>query len=258
MRLFAFFFFIFSLLASPVWGDVVLWNSLEGLNRLERSEYKTDFYQLAGNFQPQINPLYCGIASSVIVLNAIRLEKGKAPNQPELEVQKPEVLGGDKMSYTIYSQQTFLNQETDKIKPRRIIDLKNSTPQNTHDEASFSPGLGLGDLGKMLRYYKTRVKIQYADQEPEKGSRRFRKVLKKVLRDKDHFLVANFYGKALGLKTGGHISPVAAYDASTDSLLLLDVAAHKNPWHWIPLVDFYKSMNTKGGNEFRGYLVVSE
>jgi hypothetical protein len=59
---------------------LVAWNSEEGLHKLSRAAFKNDFYQLAHSYQPQINPLYCGIASSVIVLNAMRLESGLVPS----------------------------------------------------------------------------------------------------------------------------------------------------------------------------------
>ena len=64
-------------------GEVVLvgWDTEEGQARLARSAHKADFFQLASNFQPQANPLYCGIASSVIVLNAMRLHRNAVPSQ---------------------------------------------------------------------------------------------------------------------------------------------------------------------------------
>ena len=46
---------------------LVKWNGEQGLERFERSKYKNDFYQLVNFYQPQINPLYCSVASSVIV-----------------------------------------------------------------------------------------------------------------------------------------------------------------------------------------------
>jgi hypothetical protein len=69
-------------------------------------------------------------------------------------------------------------------------------------------------------------------------------------------LLINFNGKILGLKTAGHISPLVAFDKETDSVLMLDVAGHKNGWYWVNLEDLIKAMNTKDGNNFRGFLVV--
>jgi hypothetical protein len=40
--------------------------------------------------------------------------------------------------------------------------------------------------------------------------------------------------------------------------MILDVAAHKNPWIWIGLSDFYHAMNsaTYSGKDNRGYMVI--
>ena len=73
---------------------IIAWDTPSGRDRLMRSEYKNDYFQLADNFQPQLNPLYCGIASSVIVLNSMRLSTSGVPSQEAIEVNVPEALGG--------------------------------------------------------------------------------------------------------------------------------------------------------------------
>lgn len=122
--------------------EVVLipWNSDVGKKLFERAKYKQDFFQLAQAYQPQINPLYCGIASSVMILNALRLPKNTAPSQPELEVQAPKAFGGGKFTFPSYSQLTFLNAETDRVKPRQLIELKNITKENEQNPSAFDPG----------------------------------------------------------------------------------------------------------------------
>ena len=101
--------------------DIVSWNSQQGQQRLLRSKHKNDYFQLAHHFQPQANPLYCGIASSVIVLNALRLKKNSVPSQSLIEMDKPQVLGGGRLAYPSYSQLTFLNEKTDVVKLRSVI-----------------------------------------------------------------------------------------------------------------------------------------
>jgi glutathione gamma-glutamylcysteinyltransferase len=49
------------------------------------------------------------------------------------------------------------------------------------------------------------------------------------------FLVAAFSRAALGQTGDGHFSPVAAYDAETDSVLVLDTARFKYPPFWVRL-----------------------
>ncbi len=237
--------------------SIVKWNSAIGLERLKTSEYKNDFYQLADYFQPQLDPLYCAIASSVIVLNSIA--NGEAPSQKEIEVVRPKVLGGNSIEFRSYSQINFLNEKTDKIKDRRIIQLKNVTPETENDAKNFDPGLSLGDLKTMLvKAYGLKVKIKYIDNAKTKTLNEFREVVKKTVVDNTHYLLANFDGKVLGLKTGGHMSPIVAYDEASDSLLIMDVAGHKNGWYWAEAADFLKAMNTKDGENYRGYLLISK
>ena len=43
----------------------------------------------------------------------------------------------------------------------------------------------------------------------------------------------NYLRKAIGQERGGHISPLAAYDAKSDRFLILDVARYKYPPVWV-------------------------
>ncbi|MFQ3565904.1 MAG: phytochelatin synthase family protein [Aggregatilineales bacterium] len=242
-------------------GETVLvsWNSEEGIARLSRAELKGSFYQLAHHFQPQINPLYCGIAASVIVLNALRVPARTAPSQPELEVRRPAVWGGGFIPFPSYSQWTLLNAETERVKPTAVIRLENITEANSHDEDQFDPGLSLDELRQLLELYGLAVELHYADAPPTEGSARFRADVRSTLGTTNRFVIVNFYGKALGTPTGGHISPLGAYDAASDSVLILDVAAHKNPWYWVPVDHLYQSMHLEPSEGMhRGWLLVTE
>jgi len=237
---------------------LVVWNSDEGLRRLSRATYKDDYYQLAHHYQPQINPLYCGIASSVIVLNAMRLDSGLVPSQKQLEVKTPRVWGSTRIPFREYSQITFLNEKTDKVKPHEIIDLDNITAENTNDESKFSPGLTLAELKGILEVYDLAVDLHYAAENPNEGTSLFRQSIKATLSKRKRFIIVNFIGKLIGAPTGGHISPIVAYDEQTDSVLLLDVAGHKNPWYWVPVSHLYQSMHTKDEDTYRGWITVED
>ena len=234
--------------------DIVSWNSQQGQQRLLRSKYKNDYFQLAHHFQPQANPLYCGIASSVIVLNALRLKKNSVPSQSLIEVDKPHSLGGGRLAYPSYSQLTFLNEKTDVIKSRNLIEMKDL--KSSKEE--LDPGLKLSQLKKILEVYNSKVEMFYADNEGEPAVDKFRKHLKLILKEDKKFLLVNFYGKTMGTQAEGHISPVAAYESKTDSVLLLDVAGYLNPWYWVPVEHLYLAMNTMDGETYRGYLIVSD
>ncbi|MCK4708859.1 MAG: phytochelatin synthase family protein [Gammaproteobacteria bacterium] len=238
--------------------QLVSWNTREGKKRLLNAKYSEDFYQLAHHYQPQANPLYCGIASSVMVLNALRIAKNTIPSQSGLEVQKPKVWGGDKLPYKLYSQATFLNAKTDKVKPKNIIELTNITKSNQLDSSQFDPGLTLSQLKEILEVYDVKVQLNYAQGRGKNGINKFRKHLKQILGETEKFVLINYKSDKVGQAGGGHISPLGAYDAASDSVLVLDVSGHLNPWLWIPVRDLYLSMHTKDGKNYRGYLIVED
>ena len=236
---------------------LVPWNNKEGIYRLERSKHKGSFYQLAHHFQPQINPVYCGIATSVIVLNALRTPKGTIPSQKSIELKVPKPLGGKTLPYKGYSQSTFLNDETDQIKPKKVIQLKNTKGKSVNPK-DLDPGLSLETLKQILEVYGAKVEIQHADKRPVTGIKIFRKTVLLVLNEVGQFVIVNFHGKSMGAPTGGHISPLAAYDAKSDSVLILDVYGIGNSWYWAPVEHLYKAMATLDNNVHRGWLVVSD
>lgn len=231
------------------------WNSKQGLQRFERSQYKNDFYQLVNFYQPQINPLYCAVASSVIVLNA--LKNGEIASQKELEINRPQSVGGGVVEFKSYSQLNFLNEQTNKIKDKEVIEFKKSI--KIRGKEVFDAGISLADLKDILRKaYNLKVEMVYAKRNNSRSIENFRSDLKKYLVDDKNFIIANFNGEVLNAKVGGHMSPIAAYDEESDSVLILDVALHKENWYFVPLEKLYQAMNTKDDHKYRGYLIVSK
>ena len=237
---------------------LVSWNSEEGKKRFFRSKYNNDFFQLAHHYQPQANPLYCGIASSVIVLNSIRASSGKIPVQPQFSVKKPKALGGDVIPYNLYNQANLLNETTDKVKSRNIIQLKNISADSGDNSGKFDPGLKLAELAGVLESYKLAVQKYPSNADIKNGADKFRSRIKATLNENKLFILVNYKSDMVGQLGSGHISPVGAYDEQSDSVLVLDVAGYQNPWIWIPIVDLYASMHTKDGDKYRGYLLVEE
>jgi len=182
---------------------LVSWNSEEGKKRLFRSQYNSDFFQLAHHYQPQANPLYCGIASSVIVLNAIRTTAGTIPNQPSLSVMKPKEFGGGIIPYPLYSQASLLNDNTDKVKAREIIQLKSFSLDGNNDIGRLDPGLKLAELQGTLESYQLSVAKYPADADIEIGAEEFREIIRSALADAQHFILLNNHPlKRVGLSCG--------------------------------------------------------
>ncbi len=230
---------------------VVNWNSSEGISRLESSKYKGDFYRLAHHFKPQINPAACGQGAATAVLSAIYELNHKA--FPVIE-EWPISINDKKypLQYRLINETNFFNEKTDKILDRRAISMK-----ITKKDGSFGGGIDIDELQKMLKIHGVKSKLVNVKEYSESNLSNFRDLVKKVVNSDKEFLVLNYDHSYKGLM-GGHFSPVAAYDENSDSILMLDVAAHRNPWIWINLSDIYHAMNTKNyaQTDYRGYLII--
>jgi hypothetical protein len=81
----------------------------------------------------------------------------------------------------------------------------------------------------------------------------------KNLQEPVNFVMVNYLRSAIGQKTGGHISPVAAYNEQTDRFLILDVSRYKYPPVWVRAADLWKAMDTvdSGSGKKRGFVLVS-
>ena len=78
---------------------------------------------------------------------------------------------------------------------------------------------------------------------------------------KDHYVIVNYLRRAIGQERGGHISPLAAYDADTDRFLILDVSRYKYPPVWVGAAELFAAMNTiadpDSDNKTRGFVLIS-
>jgi hypothetical protein len=129
-----------------------------------------------------------------MIINA--LNYSEIANQIDNQITKP---SGDIVEYKILTQQNFLNEATDNIKNRDIINFKkpiSRIKENKHWQDICDPGITLGQLSLILEeVYNlsiTKIHISNNDQINE-----LRKRITKVLQDQDNFIVANFDGKIL-------------------------------------------------------------
>jgi glutathione-S-conjugate glycine hydrolase len=185
------------------------------------------YFPISVVFETQKSQAYCGVASMVMVLNAIR---APAPTTPEYQ------------PYNVFTQDNVLNDKTDAILPRPVLDRH---------------GMTLDQLGRILSIYSLNVEVRHA---APGGLDEFRKTASEYLASKDHFVLVNYLRKALGQERGGHISPLAAYDEKADRFLILDVARYKYPPVWVAASDLFEAMNTVDAdneNKTRGYVLIS-
>lgn len=87
----------------------------------------------------------------------------------------------------------------------------------------------------------------------------FRTLVSKNLQESGNFVLVNYLRKAIGQETGGHISPVAAYNEETDRFLILDVSRYKYPPVWVKAEELWKAMATVDSvsGKTRGFVLVS-
>jgi len=69
----------------------------------------------------------------------------------------------------------------------------------------------------------------------------------------------NFHRSGLGEVGGGHMSPIAAFEPTSDKLLLLDVSRYKYPAVWVDTAALFAAMNTtdSSSGQSRGWVTVA-
>ena len=120
---------------------------------------------------------------------------------------------------------------------------------------SFS-GLTLDQLANIIRAHGLQVQVVHAAQS---SLELFRNTARATLAEPLTFLIINYDRATLEQDGGGHISPVGAYSPETDRMLVLDVAAYKYPYTWVPASKLWSALNTidPDSGKTRGYLLVS-
>jgi hypothetical protein len=125
-------------------------------------------------------------------------------------------------------------------------------------EAIMRAGMTLDEFGGLLAAHGLNVTIQHAADSDVDA---FRAAALGAIDDDDHFVVVNYLRKAIDQESGGHISPLAAYDADTDRFLILDVSRYKYPPAWVEASALFGAMNTPdsdNNDQTRGYVVVGK
>lgn len=223
------------LLAGPVCAEnlplpdkLTDFNSEQGERYFFESGALQSYFPIAANFVTQKTQAYCGIASIVMVLNALR---APAPSTPEYQ------------PFHMFTQDNVLNDATDAILPREVLARQGTT---------------LDQLGGLLGLHPVMVEVRHA---ADGGLDAFRDFARAYLGAKDHFVIVNYLRKTLGQEIGGHISPLAAYDEKSDRFLVLDVARYKYPPVWVTASDLFDAMNTidpVNAGKTRGYVLVAK
>jgi len=229
--------------------------SPESISRLEHSQAKVDFFHLANHYEGQTNKAFCGPTSATVVLNALRAdnEKIEKPEDPSLfpaEVKGIPLPKGMDPLFHRYTQNNFFEKGS-AVKTKEEVFGKPKTEGGKRDG-----GIQLRQLAAMLSAHGLDVQLRIADEKLTDAQ--IRAELVKNLQTENDYVIINYHRPTLGQRGGGHISPVAAYDAKSDSFLILDVNPNGQTWVWAQGDALLKSLRTKDVEENRGYLLVKE
>jgi hypothetical protein len=137
------------------------------------SDAREAFFPLASNFVTQKTQAYCGVASIVMVLNALGVP---APAVPEYA------------PYRIFTQDNVLSEQTDAVLPRNVLARQ---------------GMTLDQIGAILATEPVKAEVHHAS---ESSVDEFRKLASAYLGEPGHFVIVNYLRKAIGEEIGGHIS----------------------------------------------------
>jgi glutathione-S-conjugate glycine hydrolase len=126
-------------------------------------------------------------------------------------------------------------------------------PSFTGKLKAFYTGMTLAELNALAKSSGLRTQLVYADQLNLES---FRERLKNNLAREGDFVLVNYDRRVLKQEGMGHISPVAAYDPEQDAFLVLDEAAYRYPFTWVPARLLYAAVHTQFAGQYRGVLFI--
>src|SRR5262245_9600837 len=138
--------------------------SQQGEQLLHESDANEAFVPLSVNFVTQENQAFCGVASIVMVLNAMQLP---APAVPEYD------------PYPTFTQDNFLNEKTEAILPREVL---------------AQQGMTLDQLGALLATQPVKVEVHHAT---DSSLEEFRKTAREYLGSEGRYVIVNYLRKAI-------------------------------------------------------------
>lgn len=224
--------------------------SAEGLERLARTAGRSDFAALANQFEAQATIAFCGPTSAAIVLNALDPQGAEASHdRSRLTAADGRYLPqGLELTARRYTQEGVIARG-----PKTRAQVLGE-PLAVNGQSRRDGGYQLRQLDALLRAHQVATRLVIVDEHVDAAAIR-RDLIDNLGRPGD-FVIVNYLRRAVGQTGGGHISPLAAYDAASDSVLVLDVNPSHQPWVWMPLATLIEGMRTRDAIENRGYILV--
>lgn len=185
---------------------------------LAQAREKSHYPALQNGMQTEIHGTYCGIASSVMVLNALNIRNRGFSKK--------------------ITQTNIFNRRV-----RQAINMKSLNKY----------GLSSPDVVNILQSYHLHAKFYKGNTT---SFNIFLKTIMAALKNPKQEVIAHFSRPALGQVGQGHFSPIAAYDVKSNRFLIMDVASYKYQPFWVNAFDLWEAMI--GFNKIRGFIVVSK
>lgn len=206
--------------------EVVYLDTLRGASLFDSAATKDHFWTLVRYFISEKFLTYCGIASSVSVLNSLGVD---APEDPQI------------YPYRMFTQENLFTDAV--LHHRRPVEVEKH-------------GNTLEQLATVVGSFPVGVDTHFAADLNAKSAR---DLLVETLRDPDKRVIIDFNRKVLHQKGSGHFSPLGAYHEGEDRFLIMDVARYKLPPSWVSGDVLYEALvgEDPDSGKSRGFLVVS-
>lgn len=229
---------------------LVVFNSDEGLARLARATAKVDFPALANQFEAQSNIAFCGPTTAAIVLNTVRGRSQDLPrDRSRLRADDLQyVPDGFDLTVPRFTQDNVIG----KGQKTRLQVL--GEPVTINGKQVRDGGYQLRQLDELLGAHDLATRLVVVDDQ--KSEEEIRADLIENLKRAGDYVIVNYRRGDVGQRGGAHISPLGAYDAESDSVLVMDVNPASAGWVWMPIATLIKGMRTFDTVENRGYILV--
>lgn len=197
---------------------------------------KTDFWKLIPYYVPQHNDKACGVASSVIVLNALFAPERNTADAKNVDVDE------------LFKLNAFYKKAVGTNGKGIMLDQLGEAFTKVFEK---SPGASFT------------VTVERFDGKDKKAElKRLEKLLAANEKNQNNFIVANFLqGVLTGDREGmiGHISPIGAYNAKKKKVLILDVDRKFYQPYWAPVDKLFDAINTTdpASSQKRGLIVLT-
>lgn len=198
-----------------------------------RSSPAAGYWRLAPHYVGQETDCACSLASATMVINAIRGNRSRAPGS------------------MIVTQQMLLEAVNHDIWHKGSGNDGGPGVTLTQLAQLLERGLAVNDLSADIAATPIGSEI-----DPRKAVAGFRRDMAECEQGRQ-LIIANYYSQTvIGSGDFGHFSPVAAFDAQQDLVLIMDVWRFEYEPYWVPVDKLLAGMMTASSvsGEPRGYL----